>query len=52
MLAAELAGEDKAKEIQLMLEYDPLLPFNAGNPAAAGTELEAKVRQTFERLLD
>ncbi len=51
-LAAELAGEHKAKEIQLVVEYDPFPPFNAGNPAAAGAELAARVRKTFELMLD
>lgn len=46
-LAAELASEDIAKEIQLSLEYDPMPPFNAGTPAKAGPELEARVRARF-----
>nr|WP_298895047.1 DJ-1/PfpI family protein [uncultured Altererythrobacter sp.] len=46
-LAAELAGEDAAKEIQLFLEYDPMPPFDCGSPQKAGPELEAKVRATF-----
>ncbi len=31
-MAAEIAGEDAAKEIQLMLEYDPEPPFDCGSP--------------------
>lgn len=46
-LAAELAGEDAAREIQLLLENDPSPPFNAGNPASAGPILEARVRARF-----
>ena len=46
-LAAELAGEDIAKEIQLFIEYDPEPPFDAGSPEKAGPELEAKVRAQF-----
>jgi cyclohexyl-isocyanide hydratase len=34
-LAAEIAGEDVAKAIQLGLEYDPAPPFRSGSPAAA-----------------
>jgi len=34
-LAAELAGEDAAKAIQLSLEYDPAPPFDAGAPEKA-----------------
>jgi len=43
-LAAELAGEDVAKEIQLFVEYNPAPPFDAGSPEGAGPELEARVR--------
>ena len=46
-LAAELAGEDVAKEIQLMIEYNPAPPFTAGSPDGAGPELEARVRAIF-----
>jgi cyclohexyl-isocyanide hydratase len=46
-LAAELAGEDVAREIQLLLEYDPAPPFDAGSPEAAGPVLEARVRARF-----
>ncbi|WP_263399749.1 DJ-1/PfpI family protein [Saccharopolyspora pogona] len=40
-LAAELWGEDTAKMIQLMLEYDPQPPFDAGSPEKAGPALVA-----------
>jgi cyclohexyl-isocyanide hydratase len=50
-LAAEIAGEDVAKGIQLSLEYDPKPPFNAGSPEAAGPEIEAKVRARFGQLM-
>ena len=46
-LAAELAGEETAKAIQLFVEYDPEPPFDAGTPEKAGPELEAKVRSTL-----
>jgi len=46
-LAAELAGEDVAKEIQLYLEYDPQPPFNSGSPETAEPELTAKVKAAF-----
>jgi cyclohexyl-isocyanide hydratase len=46
-LAAELAGEDVAKEIQLFVEYDPAPPFNAGSPESAGPEIEERVRAIF-----
>ena len=35
-LAAEIAGEDHARTLQLMLEYDPSPPFDAGSPDKAG----------------
>lgn len=46
-LAAELAGDDVAKEIQLFVEYNPAPPFNAGSPASAGPEIESRVRALF-----
>lgn len=47
VLAAELAGEEVAKEIQLSIEYDPAPPFDAGSPESAGSELEARVRALY-----
>ena len=38
-LAAELRGERAAREIQLLLEYDPEPPFRSGSPREAGAEL-------------
>lgn len=49
-LAAEIAGEDAAKRIQLFLEYDPAPPFDAGSPAKAGPVIEADVRAAFAAL--
>lgn len=46
-LAAELAGADTARKIQLMVEYNPSPPFDAGTPATAGAALEAEVRREF-----
>lgn len=43
-LAGELAGEETAKRIQLMLEYDPQPPFDCGSPEKAGAELVDRVR--------
>lgn len=42
-LAALVYGEKVAKEIQLMLEYNPQPPFNAGSPTTAGDEIVARV---------
>lgn len=38
-LAAEIAGEDVAKAIQLGLEYDPAPPFQAGAPDKAAPQV-------------
>jgi cyclohexyl-isocyanide hydratase len=42
-LAAELAGEELAKMLQLAFEYDPQPPFDCGSPEAAGPELVARL---------
>jgi cyclohexyl-isocyanide hydratase len=44
MLAAEMAGEDFAKLIELGSEYDPQPPYGCGSPDKAGPELTAKAR--------
>lgn len=41
---AALRGEVVARTTQLMLEYDPAPPFDAGSPERAGAELTAMVR--------
>ncbi len=46
-VAAELAGEEVAKSIQLVLEYDPQPPFDSGSPEKAGAE---RVKRIYERL--
>ena len=40
---AALRGEEAAKTTQLMLEYDPAPPFDAGSPDRAGPEITAKI---------
>lgn len=44
-VAARLRNEQYAQMLQLMLEYDPQPPFQAGSPEGAGPELTARVRQ-------
>jgi cyclohexyl-isocyanide hydratase len=44
-LAAELAGEDVAKLLQLNFEYDPQPPFDCGSPESAGVERVARLRE-------
>jgi len=43
-LAAELAGEETARMIQLALEYDPQPPFDSGTPERAGEERVGRMR--------
>jgi transcriptional regulator GlxA family with amidase domain len=43
-LADRIAGEEVAQSIQLMIEYDPQPPFNAGSPAKAPAEIVARLR--------
>ncbi len=41
-IAGVLCGEEAAKMAQLLMEYDPAPPFDAGSPEKAGTELVKK----------
>lgn len=43
-LAAELAGEETAKTLQLAFEYDPQPPFDCGSPETAGPERVTRLR--------
>ena len=42
-VAAEVFGEEVAKEIQLMIEYNPAPPFNSGSPETADKEIVHRV---------
>jgi cyclohexyl-isocyanide hydratase len=51
VLAAKLKGTAAAKEVQLMLQYDPQPPFRAGTPRQAGTRVTARIikrRRVFQ----
>jgi cyclohexyl-isocyanide hydratase len=50
-VAAELAGEEVAKSIQLVLEYDPQPPFDSGSPEKAGEERVKRIRERLSGLL-
>ena len=50
-VAAILAGEDTAKRIQLMLEYNPAPPFSAGSPTTAEPKIVAAVREQGAKYL-
>jgi cyclohexyl-isocyanide hydratase len=43
-VAAEIAGEDVARAIQLGIEYDPHPPFDSGHPRSADPELVDKAK--------
>lgn len=42
---AELRGAEAAKTIQLLMEYDPAPPFQAGHPRVAEKALVNKVKE-------
>jgi transcriptional regulator GlxA family with amidase domain len=44
-LAGRIAGRDAAEAIQLMLEYAPEPPYQAGTPRTAPPDLVARLRQ-------
>ena len=46
-IVADLAGEEAAKVIQLMIEYAPAPPFNSGRPETASPETVAAVKSRF-----
>lgn len=48
-LAAAVAGEDYARTLQLMMEYDPAPPFDAGSPEKAGPET---MQRAFAVMMD
>lgn len=41
-IAEKLCGEEAAKIAQLLMEYDPAPPFDAGSPEKAGADLGNK----------
>lgn len=50
-LAAELAGEEVAKSIQLTLEYDPQPPFDSGSPEKAGPDRVKRLKERIQAML-
>ena len=52
VLTSRIAGEQYAKTVQLMIEYDPQPPFDSGSPAKAPPEvvrmLESAAREYLE----
>jgi cyclohexyl-isocyanide hydratase len=51
-VAAELAGDEVAKSIQLVLEYDPQPPFDSGSPDKAGPERVQRLRERLRPMLE
>jgi cyclohexyl-isocyanide hydratase len=49
-MAARLRGDDYARMLQLMFEYDPQPPFNAGSEAKAGEKTDRQARAAFAPL--
>jgi cyclohexyl-isocyanide hydratase len=52
VIASQLFGEETAKEIQLLLEYDPLPPFKSGSPKSANPALIEKVSAARKKFQD
>ncbi|OUL18403.1 DJ-1/PfpI family protein [Nostoc sp. 106C] len=50
-IAAHLCGEQTAKIIQLLMEYNPAPPFNVGSPENAGQVLVQQVQKIGEQLI-
>jgi cyclohexyl-isocyanide hydratase len=49
-VTAELFGEDRARNLQLALEYDPDPPYGSGSPESAPPALVEAMRQRYEPL--
>ncbi|WNJ89124.1 DJ-1/PfpI family protein [Bosea sp. 685] len=50
-LMADVFGEERARKVQLQMEYDPQPPFPGGSPASAPPELVAAVTQDAAKWL-
>lgn len=44
-LAGQIAGDNFARALQLIIEYDPQPPYDSGSTAKAGPELVARIRE-------
>lgn len=51
-VAAQLHGEQLAREIQLQIEYDPQPPFDSGSVASAAPELVERLTRGAAELID
>ena len=50
-LAGRIAGDEVAQAIQLMIEYDPQPPYDAGSPDRAPADIVARLRARSRFLL-
>lgn len=50
-LVAALSDEDHARKVQLLAEYDPAPPFDAGSPQRAGEAVAAPLREMLAPFL-
>jgi cyclohexyl-isocyanide hydratase len=50
-MAAKLRDDDYARTLQLMLEYDPQPPFDAGSEAKAGEKIDRRARAAYADLV-
>ena len=50
-VASLLYGEETAKIIQLLLEYNPAPPFDVGSPEKAGVELVDKAKLFLREIM-
>ncbi len=48
---ARVRGEDAAKRMQLIMEYDPQPPFQAGHPNSAEPRLTSEVSEWIKPLI-
>jgi cyclohexyl-isocyanide hydratase len=51
-IAARLSGQDLAKRAQLLIEYDPQPPFDAGSPERAGAGVVKDVLERRKKLIE
>jgi cyclohexyl-isocyanide hydratase len=52
VLTSIIGGEDMAKTIQLMLEYEPAPPFHCGAPSSADAHIVEKATQLSQPMFD
>ena len=50
-LAGRIAGDRVAQSIQLMIEYDPQPPYDAGSPDRAPADIVSRLRTRSRFLL-